>query len=241
MEEENKLIFSELPKEYTAEYLREGSAGICYKLGEDKVFKWFKECYLEDDTKRRESEEDLLRQTNIESMFIHFPRKLIYINDKLVGYVSNHVDGRKYYKLSEDTNMKLLACSLDNLEKEIRDISKEYSLVMFDLHSGNVIVDNNSSVNVIDTDEYIFDYYVDTYESYRYNIKVLANTTLYTLFKNIDIKDDNINKYYLQAILDGKCKPSYVLHEVIGLMEKEMKSEVTTFNEFTQGLKLIKK
>ena len=143
--------------------------------------------------------------------------------------------------INGQTDIKLFIYNLSSMEEVSKQLAKYHNLMTCDIHSGNLIVDKDSDIIVVDTTHFIFEEYNDPITTFRYNMKALANTVLYEIFKNIDIKDSRINQLYLNAILDGKCKPSYVLYETLRKLEIEMKSEVNTYEEFTQGLRLIKK
>ncbi len=236
MLEEKYIVYKKVPEKYREKLLGSGVNGTCYQSDNKTVFKEF--------TNIPELE-TLRRLSRIKSEYFVFPSTFIYLKSKkdenLVGYLMKLVNG--FFITKPMLTMDIEGCikSIDGIENEMKMFAKDYNLLVHDLHHENMLFSENGGVKVIDTDLYEFDYYNEPFDVYKHNIKELANTILFLLLSGDNFKDEDINKYYNQAILYGKCKPSYVLYEVLNQIERELREKVSTYEEFTSGLKLIKK
>lgn len=236
MLEEKYIVYKKLPKNYRVKEVGSGVNGVCYQVDKKTIYKEFITI---------PNLETLRKLSKIKSNYFVFPSTFIYFNSKkdenLLGYLMRYVNG--FFITEPIGSMNIEGCikSIDGIENEMKMFAKDYNLLVHDLHHENMLFSENGGVKVIDTDLYEFDYYNEPFDVYKHNIKELANTILFLLLSGDNFKDEDINKYYNQAILYGKCKPSYVLYEVLNQIERELREKVSTYEEFTSGLKLIKK
>ena len=218
----------------TENYISEGQNGICYKV-DNQVFKKFKNkpMFLF----------FLKSMSEIKSKSFVFPNEFIYLNthDKngLQGYMMDYIEGPKLSKLEDIKNLKDFIIKLDLLEKEIKDLTQNYGLLIRDIHPENIIYDNE--FHIIDNDNNVFNPADDLYTNYRANMAELGNTMLPYMFR-YNISDiEEISKLYNMCILQGKCKPSIVIDEAIKLVEDYKKEKIETLEEFHNGIELILK
>lgn len=236
MLEEKYIVYEKIPKKYREREIGRGVNGVCYQVDNKTVYKEFNST---------PDLETLRKLSKIQSGHFIFPSTFIYLKSKkdedLMGYLMEYVNG--FFITEPKGEMNVLECinNVDRIENEMKGFSIDYNLLAHDIHDKNMLFSVDGSIRIIDTDLYEFDYYNEPYVVYKHNIKELANTILYILLRGNDFKDDSISNYYNQAILYGRCKPSYVLYDALTQIERETKEKVTTYDEFTKGLKLIKK
>ena len=236
MLEEKYIVYKKLPKNYRVKEVGSGVNGVCYQVDKKTIYKEFS---------TSPDLETLRKLSKIKSNYFVFPSTFIYFNSKkdenLLGYLMRYVNG--FFITEPIGSMNIVECidNVDGIENEMKRFSIEHNLLVHDIHDKNMLFGEDGSISIIDTDSYEFDYYNESYDVYKHNIKELANTILYMLLRENDFKDDSISNYYNQAILYGRCKPSYVLYDALAQVERETREKITTFDEFTQGLKLIKK
>ena len=233
MKEKKSIYLSSIPKGYFLNPLGEGIQGNCYLLDDNHVFKYFKYDYPD--------KEKIERLSELNSNLFMFPQRLVYLDGNLIGYIMPYVEGNNLSNIGGETLMKEFVSSVDNVEKESKSLAETSHLMVCNTHYKNVILDKKSRIKIIDTTDFIFDDYNEDYKIYRHSIKELSNAILYPLFKSINIKDPKLEQYYLDAIIYGKCKSSYVLYEALNKMEKECGSEIKTYDDFEKGLRLIKR
>lgn len=234
MEDNRHIILDDISK-LTKNKLSEGTEGICYLLDDNNIFKHFRYNHYNDNYM-----EGLVL---LSSPQIAFPTKLVYSSDNiLIGYIMPYMKGNNF--IEKNVNIKTFISSLNSIEKETKNLTKDHLLKMMDIHGGNIIISPEDTIKLIDVSLWEFDKGNDPYYVYRHNIKELANAFLYEMLTSLHFGafiNDNLENYYLQAVLSGKCLPSYVLFEAVKLMEKELKEEVRTYEEFSEGIKLIRR
>ena len=161
-----------------------------------------------------------------------------YNERNFLGYLMDYIEGSKFSELPMNTDIRDLFTKIDLLEKEIRDLSMERKLSLWDLHEDNTIFTRDKKIKVLDTDLYMFEYY-DLIENYKNNIKELGLFLLGFFLKDYPILNDKLREYYDLCIHNGKVKPSIILFEALEEMEKESKEKIVTFNDFCRVKRLF--
>ena len=222
----------ELAKEKN--YISEGENGICYRVG-DQVFKLFKVkplfIYF------------LKSIAQIDSKSLIFPNEFVYQNiyndANLKGYLMDFIEGTRLIDIDGLLNIKEFIIKLDLLEKEIKALTKEHGLLIRDIHPFNIILTLNNELKVIDNDNDVINSLDDFYENYKSNMNELGEAILPFILRGGDLISENVNKLYIECILQGKCKPSIVLYEAIKVIEEYKKEEINTLHDMHEGIKLI--
>lgn len=219
----------------TKDFIAEGQNGICYKYN-DQVFKKFKNkpMFLF----------FLKALSNINSNSLILPQEFIYLNEynskNILGYLMKYVDGSKLNNLPDLINIKELFNNIDLLEKEIKELTIEYGLLLKDVHIDNIIYTNNNEIKIIDNDNDVLNPNDEAYDNYRYNMKELGLTLLPAFITNKNISN-NISKLYDECIINAKAKPSIVLNESILELEKFTGNNINTLHDYNESMKLIRK
>ena len=229
-----KYIIVNSIDELTKNELGEGEVGICYRI-DKRVFKKFK--FIP------KFPELIIELSKLHSENFTFPEEFVYLNkydiECLQGYFMEYIEGCNLKSIDELTNMKELCITLDELEKEIRDLGEYNDLHVKDLHPDNVLFTPDKKFKVIDTD---FSYIApdDMIYTYRENMQELGNCMLPVFMGENDIKNSEVNYMYNLCCVEAKAKPSRVLMEAIDQIEKETKEEVLTLHDFKEGMKLLR-
>ena len=79
------------------------------------------------------------------------------------------------------------------------------------------------------------------YSRYKKQLYEWGNFIFCMLGSSYPFKDERLNKYYLDLIFYGRCKPSYLIHEMLTLMEKQKGESIETLDSFKEGMKLIRR
>lgn len=225
----NTLKFDNLPSSYTEDSLGEGQNGHCFKLDDNTAFKLLDSPRVFEDCIKRLSKIRL-------SSFV-FPRELVYVKDKFVGYTMDFIDGvlldnAKYAPLDKYLR------EIRKLEYDIAALSlkKIYTL---DLKPRNVLYSFNDGVKVIDTDFYCHSNRKNVYQINLYN---LSSTILHPIMDVYDIdfesRDLNNKKELLNS---GKYLPSKFLLDVLKELRKEIDFEIDNTTAVKTALELIRK
>ena len=214
-------------------YLRQGKNGICYKV-DNQVYKEFinKPRYMY----------FLKSLANIKSDYLVFPNEFIYLDSysipNLKGYLMDYVEGSRLVDISELINIKEFIIKLDILEKEIKKITEEYSVILSDIHCENILCTPNKLV-IIDNDQDTINSVDDVYVNYRTNIYELGNAVLPFILKGGDLISEKVNHLFYLSVVLGKCKPSIVLNEAVNTIEKYKNEEINTLHDLYDGIRLI--
>ena len=231
-----KYIIVDSLDDLTKNYIGEGKTGICYKI-DNKVFKLFKAIPRFPGMVKALSE--------LHSENFSFPDKFVYLNEYdikfLKGYLMNYMAGVKVSNIDEMTNMKELCLALDDLEKEIRNLTEEYGLLIKDLHRDNMLFTKDKKFKVLDTDLSVLNPYDEPIYNYRGNMQELGNCVLPLFMGYNSFKNEKIEYLYDLCTLEAKAKPSRVLLETKDILENETKEEIVTLHDFKESIKLIRK
>lgn len=129
----------------------EGSQGVCYlDKNNGIVYKIYHE-FL-DDYECNYNSKDIMQFSNIKNNTYIFPKDIISVKDKIVGYIEPYINSKDL------TNINPLKVSLDkliiNINKARTDIEaiSESGVVTYDVMYNTLY---KNKFNVIDTDEYV--------------------------------------------------------------------------------------
>lgn len=235
---DNIEVLPSIPQEYKQQIIGAGEHGKCYKTSDGEVYKEFKGKYA--------YEKDLLMLSQIQSPYFAFPNKIIYLEEKLPenlkGYIMDYVDGSSFNNIDRKTKIDAIISAALDVEKNIFEISRYFYISLFDLHNNNVFFCPNNQFKIIDTDLYEYVPYKDVYGTLRENMKEWNEYLLYNLECMFEcFKSREINLHFEIAMHTGKYKASDILSEVVSEIRKETKEDVSTLEDYYEGIKLIKK
>lgn len=145
-----------LNKNYVME-LGSGSQGVCYLNKRNKrVYKIFHQFFdfCLDDFLVNYSYDEIMRFKDIDNNSFVFPDDVIYVNDEIVGYITDYVDSKSLYEFNP------LFLNLDNFSKDVGVVSEdirrisELGVMTFDVMY-NVLY-GKKGIKVIDTLDYSY-------------------------------------------------------------------------------------
>lgn len=125
-------------------FIGEGSQGKCY-LDNGLVYKIFY------DYDSGYKEDDIIRFSDVINSTVIWPKDIIIVNNKIVGYISKYCNADNLYKIDPlGVNLDILESSIDKVYKDI-DIITNKDVRMYDVRY-NILY--NNKFYIIDTLEY---------------------------------------------------------------------------------------
>lgn len=203
--------------------------GKCYLTKDNMVFVLTGKCH----------EEDIKRLSKFYSTHFAFPRTLVYINDDLVGYVREHINGDTLDSLPEFVSFEKYTSEIERIEREI-DILSQYRLRLLGIGKDNIFYTNEGELKVADVEAYKT---IKNSNGLRaYNIRDFAYGVLSPVL-NIseqNFYDDKLNEYsYLTY--NGNMNPSNLLYEINNELEKDGISKPDNFIELKRQIRYLQK
>lgn len=226
------IVFDTIPTSFYKEKIEKGCSAQCYKTEDGRVYKEFFAGvnYLE----------YLRVLSEYKSPSFVFPEEFVFKNNEpklenFTGYLMTYIDGMRFDKLSDAIKIRNLIESLRPLEKEIMKLS-QYGITTVDLNAGNLILDKNNIIHVIDTDLYEINFDGDIYgDIFKENIKELASTVISTILLNSSGYDKEIQNEIFKCGAYGRISTSTLLSNVLGIIESRYGS-LETLGEFQMCL-----
>ncbi len=235
--DEKVYFYKELPFSYRDpdNFIDSGCHGKIYKISDDKIFK-----YLDGINIFENNYEYLVSQSSLSFVF---PDTLVYLRDKLVGYIAMYVDGISYKNMSTTVLLDDFLNTLVVLEEEIRKKSMD-SMHFNDLIPDNIMWSNDKKLKVIDTD--LYGYNNSFYELHELYFENLANSNLSILTKffdnyHFDIDSDILNKYFKLCMLEGRMGASKFLGYLIDYLGEKTGNSIITIQDIKDNLLLVRK
>lgn len=225
----------------------EGSQGVCYlDKNNGIVYKIYHE-FL-DDYECNYNSKDIMQFSNIKNNTYIFPKDIISVKDKIVGYIEPYINSKDL------TNINPLKVSLDkliiNINKARTDIEaiSESGVVTYDVMYNTLY---KNKFNVIDTDEYvirdidpllIFDINKERFDYVIYNFLIdnyfYEFVNGYKILRNM-YKDKNTDVIIFIKIL-RKYLSEYVGYEItkLGDAKKCIDKVKTLYPSYVRNIKL---
>ncbi len=204
----NKLYVNNLDL-LKKEEISHGCNGICYKTQDNMVFK---QIY-------NPNEKNLLELSKLYSPSFIFPSKLVYYQNRLIGYIMEYVDGVTIKNIDLNIKTDDYIKQTDKIENEIAVLTN-YRVHLLDVGINNIMIDKNGNIKIIDTDFYSIKSKLNNLYSLNlisYNYGVLYPIT--DISKN-NFKSVTLNKYS-KLVLCGKMLPSDFIIELENFLNKE--------------------
>lgn len=189
-------------------YCKGGTSSI-YTMNNNillKIFNTYKDVFFE---------QRLEKLSKLNTNYIALPIENIYIKGKLIGYSMVKKDGITFNNIDFNTNIEDILISLLKLEEDLIILS-ENNIRILDLHTENILYDNNKyEINIIDTDEYGTLYmYKDLYNA---NLKSISSL----LFNYL-----NLSEYIPNDLYNIKVLTVYI-RSILNYLAEINKKEIT--------------
>ena len=172
-------------------FLNFGSQGQCYlDRSNKKVYKIFNSFFYEG-FENDYQEEDILKFSGILNNTYIWPSEVITVDNKIIGYIIPFIKGTELCQINPlSVNLSQLVNHLGAVYEDNIIISQN-GIVAYDVMY-NILYGNNG-VNIIDTDDYNFNYFGKSYEE----ILKINNRNINFAFK-VFIIDNYFNEFVNQ-------------------------------------------
>lgn len=234
----NKIVLDKRPSGLEEHELGRGAYGRCFLVSNNKVLKLYF-------THERDIYPNIEKMSLIESPNFVFPKDLIYLKEisesGFIGYNMDFVEGDHFDVIDENVKMNIFLSALLKLEREIRRLTIDYNLKMFDIAYDNAFWTPNNEIKIIDTDLY-------TFSTLQFDDILVCNfSELNDLISDYIIrvnerkfKSDKLRKHAYD-FYDGYLSASTYLFEILEEIRRELKEEVSDYKSFNKSIKLILK
>ena len=210
-------------------FIGEGSQGICY-CDKNKVIKIFHDYFEGEDILY--TGDDILRFNGIKNSTFIWPEDVVFIKDKVVGYIMPYIRFNNLY------NINPLLINLDKLEGAIKKtyddimILTDNDIVMYDV-AYNILY-GNGKIKVIDTLEYGIN--AVSFEKNRANVDYEIKLFLVDNYFNSFIYNDRL----LKEMYDDRFVSSLeFLKAFRGKLSSYLDKDVKTLNTARRLVKRI--
>ena len=234
----NFEVVDAIPSTYKLRSLGEGANGNTYITSDGDVYKEFKGLYTYG--------EELERLSETVSPSFAFPNMIIYLgrksSDTIKGYRMDYISGTRFDALDPKTRISVLLEAAKKVEKDIILLAKYSGIVLYDVNRANVILQNDDTLKVIDTDLFMYLPSSEVYENLKLSMKEWNEFLLYTLKGGTTVfKSGLLNWRHEVAVFNGKLRASEVIEAVLSEIRQTTHEDVSTLEEYYEGLKLIKR
>ena len=207
-------------------------------------------CYLTSDAKSVfktfESIENYVKEYEYLSSFkcehFAFPRQLVFLKGKLVGYLMNYFPGQTLKEVSRDIEIVPFCDALKKVEDELDHIISARNLQINDANLSNIIYTPNKELKVIDTDLYepntfAYDLLFENRKEFNQDIKnFLVNGTV-----DLSLFPEQFRNYYFQCFSKGSMPMDMFIMILKRQLEEMSKTDINTFSQMDNSLALIRK
>lgn len=187
----NKIQFYKFLKKLQIKFLDSGSQGQCfYDRSNNKVYKIFND-FFDEEVNFDYQEEDILKFSGILNTTYMWPSDVITVDNKVIGYIIPYKRGTDLCKINPlSVNLSQLVVHLESVYEDNIIISQS-GVVAYDVMYN--ILYGKDGVNIIDTDDYNFNYFGRSYEE----ILKINNRNINFAFK-VFIVDNYFNEFVNQ-------------------------------------------
>jgi hypothetical protein len=231
------LKFDELPKEYEMDELRLGAPDDTkvYRIkGTNLVYK---------EIAKPEDEDFYKELATVKNDVFVFPKELVYVKEKLVGYVMDFIQGVMIKNIDPNILVPELYAILREIEKGIAGITKR-GISILDINDKNIIITPEKHARVVDGDSYSFVSEEPEYLIYQ-NWNDYNDTIMRVIAKDIIDKFGRFIDGQLQALYDASvyCEipASVCFNMMLNYLQNKLGEEIHTLDEFKKALSLVQK
>ena len=146
----NKILnLDSIPEEFMYKELGCGCNADCYLTKFGVVFKMMFYPEMEDYN-------TILKNSEYSSEVIIFPKLIVHLKHKFIGYLMEYADGNNLKDISDKVNIIKYIKAIKRLEEEIYKFSN-YKIKFVDIGYTNIIYTKDDKMKAIDTDFYEHD------------------------------------------------------------------------------------
>ena len=203
--------------------------GKCYLTEDNMVFVLTGNCH----------EADIKRLSKFYSTHFGFPRTLVYIDNKLVGYLREPNNGDSVDNLPNFVSYESYQSEIERVEREI-DVLTQYRLRLLGIGKENIFYSEEEGIRVVDVEAYQT---VKNSNGLRaYNVRDFAYSVLSPAvdISKPEFRDDKLNEYS-HLTYEGFMNPSNLLYELNNEMEKQDIEKTDNFMELKKQIRYLQK
>lgn len=227
---DNIIKFNKLPDYYTSNYIGSGCNSDVFLIDNNEVFKKLNSPYI--------FENKINDLSKIKMRSFVFPKRLVYVKNKFVGYIMDYVDGVTLDKIKNIPIDKYIDETI-LFEYAIAALSVR-KIYMVDFKDKNVIFTKDNTFKGIDTDLYFF--VRNNKNPYKSNIRNFSTTILDPMMDVFEIEFNNkILNHNKELLIDGSYLASKFLIDVLKEMRKTIDADINNTTDVKNSLKLILK
>ena len=203
--------------------------GKCYLTEDNMVFVLTGSCH----------EADIKKLSKFYSTHFYFPRVLVYIDNKLVGYLREPNNGDSVDNLPNFVSYESYQSEIERVEREI-DVLTQYRLRLLGIGKENIFYSEEEGIRVVDVEAYQT---VKNSNGLRaYNVRDFAYSVLSPAvdISKPEFRDDKLNEYS-HLTYEGFMNPSNLLYEINDKMEKQDIEKTDNFMELKKQIRYLQK
>lgn len=130
-----------------------GSQGMCYLDGNNNLVYKIYHQFLDDYKHIKYNYDYIMRFSNVSNNTYIFPKDVIEVNNKIVGYIMNYIDSKDLFSVNPLlVKLERLITNINNVSIDIEHIS-DNGILSYDVMY-NILYKTN--FNIIDTEEYMY-------------------------------------------------------------------------------------
>ena len=223
----------EIPQCLKQTKIGEGANANCYITTSGRLYKELK----------GEGIDDYITKQLLDYKYpgLAFPEQIIYLNDKLKGFLRDVVEGTKVSDLDlTKTDISDFLIAMMVFENQLKEFSYDTGLSLYEINNNNLIYTKDKRLVNIDTDNtQPFDYLGYTVGNpFFENMKEFANSIAPILLTG-NFKSRRLNQLQKECILGGYMRPSTFVSEALEKMDHFI--DVKTISDYQKGLTLLRK
>ena len=203
--------------------------GKCYLTEDNMVFVLTGSCH----------EADIKKLSKFYSTHFYFPRVLVYIDNKLVGYLREPNNGDSVDNLPEVVSFEKYQSEIERVEREI-DVLTQYRLRLLGIGKENIFYSNEEGIRIVDAEAY--QTVKNSNGLHAYNIRDFAYGVLSPALdiSKPEFHDDKLNEYS-RLTYEGFMNPSNLLYELNEELDKKDIEKTDNFMELKKQIRYLQK
>lgn len=202
----------------------------CYMCKDGSVFKKFKNNWRAEKLLSSDRFEEVLSVLCSASSSSYIgPKKLVYKDEKLVGYIYEYVRGKELKEISSSTKVEDLFNGIDPLFEDIKRFT-EVGIELYDTNYRNILLDNGS-YHIIDLDRSTFSTITDSDDLESQNKQTVLRSIIDRVYDLTPVEEPefcfvNVNRYLYHDNISGE-----VLRELVEEYKEVCKKEHPTIRD----------
>ena len=231
------LEFDKLPRSYKMKRNRLGTPDDAevYRInGTNLVYK---------EVEQPEHEQAYKDLSKIKSDVFMFPKELVYVKKKFIGYIMDFIQGVMIKDIDRNILIPELLAMLKEVERGIGSITLQHVSIL-DINKKNIIITPDRHMKVIDTDMY--DIVSDDVEWLIHeNFNDYNDTIMAIVIRDIVKGFSEFIDWQLQLAYDScvncEISASVCIEHMLDYLQNKLGEEICTLNELQKALSLAAK